>query len=108
MEHLFEDLPEMPRGEQIKAVAQKAGPEWYKAATDFLVKFATEHQLWIAEDVTTVARSCLPEVEDERAWGHVIRMASRSGLIEKTGSWGYRANGAPSVQWRLVKGESNG
>lgn len=57
---------------------------WGKTALDYVRRYASEHLLFMGEDVRSWAHSNgLPVPPSLRAWGSVITTAKRDGIIEK-------------------------
>ena len=82
--------------ERAAASAERSDPGWLAGARVALERYLQAHPggAFICEDVRGWAEDLdlIETPPDSRAWGNVIRAASRDGLIHKTG--GYRI--APS------------
>jgi hypothetical protein len=64
--------------------AKHAGAEWTEMALNVIKDYARTHQKFTTEQVRA-ANDDLPPPPDKRAWGAVVRMAHKEGVIEPNG-----------------------
>lgn len=66
---------------------KNAGADWMAKAYDIFIRYAKLNQVFTTEDVRVHAHSYhhLPLPPDPRAWGAVVGMAVREGLLNKVG-----------------------
>ena len=70
--------------------AEDVAPGWTAAALAFLVAYATRHATFYGWEVVRAAKGSdvPPDASGGKAWGSVIRLAQRRGLIRQTGVTG--------------------
>lgn len=75
------------------AHADRVSDGWQEAASTAFRKFAEAHaEPFITEDVRA-ANPQLTAPPDNRAWGHIARSASLSGIVQKVGTRSAKAPG---------------
>ncbi len=83
--------------------ANEASKQWSERAYKFLCNYLGSGKEFMAEDLRKESQSIVPEPPSLRAWGAIIRRASKNGLIERIG---YRnvsnvkAHSTPAAVWR--------
>lgn len=96
-------------GHQMAELAgEKAGDEWLSMALEAVKTHAKANKYFTTEQVR-VSSLEIPEPPDRRAWGHVIRLAKKEGIIESVG-WvraeSLTVHGMVVTQWasKIYKG----
>ena len=68
----------------ISGASQIENP-WAKKAFTFLVTYSAANPSFTNEDLRIASAGKVPETGDARAWGPVLRMAQKRGVIKKEG-----------------------
>lgn len=86
------------------AHADDVDPRWQTRAFRAVAIFARYHPAFLAEDARGMAeREGLPSPPDARAWGAVMRLAARRGVIVADGYGpANSSNRSPKVKWRSL------
>jgi len=96
------------RDEGIKKSLEHADEKienWSKSAYDFLKEFAKSNKQFLVEDVRLASAGVVDEPPSKRAWGGVIVMARKNGVVKKIG---YKevsnplAHRTPATLWETV------
>ena len=87
--------------------AHHENPGWIDSAYEFLCDFAKQTDGgFMVCDVVEAAKSPELGCDDPRAWGQIVRMAKRNGIIENIG-FSYtrkgKAHSSPKAVWRSAK-----
>lgn len=102
-EQLAIDFVRARRDDGIQRASDHAGEAWKKRAHGYLLEFLTTLHIeeeFLAERVREFAAG-LDVPPDGRAWGWVMRDASRRGFIVKVGyAPAKSSNLSPKVLWR--------
>lgn len=100
------DFVRARRDDGIARAIEHAGDRWKRLARGYLVEYLAGRRIgddFLAEHVRDFAAG-LESPPDGRAWGHVMRAASREGLIRNVGYAPARSsNLSPKVLWRRVR-----
>lgn len=94
----------------VETVAENAGEAWVQAAYEGLIRYIAHRETpFLAEDVRQALAEEIGEPHDLRAWGQVMRLAAKRGLIEKHGYAPARSsNLSPKVLWAAKRPPSVG
>lgn len=86
--------------------ADRVTPQWSKTALAFVRSYAMVHERFMTEDVRVAAeQEGIARAPDARAWGSVMLVAAREGIIRASGYAKQRAancHGSPKTVWRAV------
>ncbi len=94
------DLAERKRDEGIARAQRHAGDPWTEFAVNLVRRYASEHPQFLTEDFVDWTRGLIAEPPDGRAWGAVMRIAARKGLVRKVGYAPARtSNLSPKCVW---------
>lgn len=76
-----------PKEVAIELSYQATSEVWKEKAIAFLLSYAIEGREFITEDVRIASKEILPEIKEERAWGYLMRLAKKMGIIADTGKF---------------------
>lgn len=85
--------------------ADRVEPEWSELALDFLGRFARQHPYpFLIEQVIAESIGDVPQPPTTKAWGAIVRRASREGWLVKAGYADATAtrNACPKILWRYA------
>jgi len=108
MYDLFHQPEPTPKDLAIEASYNATTDQWKVEAMDFLISFATYGKEFITEDVRIASEGKIPKIKEERAWGQLMRLAAKNGIIQNTGRFGLmkgkQSHSGIKTLWRgLVK-----
>lgn len=89
--------------ERATAHATDVHPDWTERAMAFLVTYATHHATFWGHELVRAARESSDVPYDPsggKAWGSVISLACRRGVIGKTGKTGPDPNRHGDLIWQ--------
>ena len=88
--------------EMAASRADRVSPGWTDAACTAVARFAARHQAaWLLEEARTYAEAeGLAPPPDKRAWGAVIQILRRRGVVKLVGyGAAVSSNGSPKCRW---------
>lgn len=59
--------------------------EWARAAFVFLLNYSAANASFTSEDLRIAGMGKVPDTQDSRAWGPVLKIAAKRGIIKKEG-----------------------
>lgn len=77
---------------------------WSREAYEFLLNYIKSKDEFMTEEVRFSSKGIIDDPSDDRAWGGVITLAKKSGLIEKKGykqKKGEKCHRAIATVWKV-------
>lgn len=106
MNQLSIDLASARRDLGIERSAEKSGVEWGTLALGFLLEWCARRgkMPFLCEDVREWSeQNGLPAAAQPKAWGRIMRLGARHGIIAKRGyAPAKSSNLSPKVLWSAV------
>lgn len=99
----------MPSLDGIDRVMKHADEQWVQAALWVVRAVAERQEYFTVDDVQRTwqenpDRFRFERTHDYRAWGGVMKLAARKGMVESTGNWvGAASDGRPVRQWHSLR-----
>lgn len=84
--------------------ADEVSEKWSEVAYQFLLKFIKSNKEFMTEQIRSASAGHVPEPPTTRAWGGIIVMAKKSGLIKRIGFQNVtnsKAHCTPASLWQV-------